>query len=153
MTAIEQVQKLIEQHLDAIEREVTALRRTLATLESDREAPRVRPAKRRIDVAPPTRPRRARRAKTAEVVPLGKLEQLLGRSRGGLSAAAIAKETNGSPGQIRALLKDLEAAGKARRTGERRGTRWSVITEDDWIAQRAAELERRSSSRRERKAA
>jgi hypothetical protein len=149
MTAIEQVREVIEQQLDEIEREIAALRNTLATLESDGDAPGVSP-KKRGSGAPR---RKARRAKTAEVVPLGKLEQLLGRSREGLSAAAIAKETNGSPAQIRALLKDLEAAGKARRTGERRGTRWSVITEEDWIAQRAAELERRSSLRRERKAA
>jgi DNA-binding GntR family transcriptional regulator len=78
------------------------------------------------------------------VVDLRHLTELLGRSGAGLSAPALAKQTTASVDQIRGLLKDLEAAGKVRRTGHRRGTRWHVITDEDWIAQRAAELAART---------
>jgi hypothetical protein len=40
------------------------------------------------------------------------------------------------------LLHELEAAGQVRRTGSRRSTVWRLITEEEQIAQRAAELER-----------
>jgi hypothetical protein len=95
--------------------------------------------------SPATRRATARKA-AAVVVELRDLAQLLRASSDGLSAAALAKETNGRPDQIRALLRDLEAAGKVRRTGQRRGTRWHVITDDDWIAQRASELAARSKT-------
>ncbi|MFZ0975819.1 MAG: hypothetical protein WAN22_26585 [Solirubrobacteraceae bacterium] len=39
------------------------------------------------------------------------------------------------------LLRDLETGGRIRRTGQRRGTRWHAITDEDRIRERAAELE------------
>jgi hypothetical protein len=42
------------------------------------------------------------------------------------------------------VLRELEAAGRARRTGQRRGTRWHAVTDEDRIRARAAELERQS---------
>jgi hypothetical protein len=41
------------------------------------------------------------------------------------------------------LLRELETAGRIRRTGQRRGTRWHAITDEDRIRDRAAELARR----------
>jgi DNA-binding transcriptional ArsR family regulator len=159
MSAVEEIRELLQSQLEAIDREVVALRATLETLEPDasvRATDTRRPDK-ALAAVNPKRPRKrsaTTRPRTAEVVPLGKLEQLLGSTSEGLSAAALAKRTNGSPDQIRALLKDLEAAGKVRRTGQRRGTRWRVITDEDWIAERAAELELRAASRTtQRKAA
>jgi hypothetical protein len=38
------------------------------------------------------------------------------------------------------LLRELEAAGRVRRSGQRRGTRWHAITDEERIAERAAEL-------------
>jgi hypothetical protein len=151
MSAVEEIRELLQSQLEAIEREVVALRTTLQTLEPDGsvQATGDRRTDRALSTVTPKRRRKraaTARHRTAEVVPLGKLEQLLGSTSEGLSAAALAKRTNGSPDQIRALLKDLEAAGKVRRTGQRRGTRWRVITDEDWIAERAAELERRAVS-------
>jgi DNA-binding MarR family transcriptional regulator len=79
------------------------------------------------------------------VVPAGRLEQLLGGSNG-LTTAALAKETNADPGQMLPLLRELEAAGRVRRSGQRRGLRWHAVTDEDRIAARAAELASRSRS-------
>jgi hypothetical protein len=89
--------------------------------------------------------RRPRRA--VEVVPAGKLEHLLGQTAG-LTTVALATQANGDPTQVLTLLRELEVAGRVRRTGQRRGTRWFVITDEDRIRARAAELaamSRRSS--------
>ena len=86
-----------------------------------------------------------RRAKTpagTEVVPAGRLELLLSEN-GGLTTAALAERTNGSRDQVLALLRELESAGRIRRTGQRRSTRWHAITDEDRIRERAAELEAR----------
>jgi hypothetical protein len=42
-----------------------------------------------------------------------------------------------------------EASGKVRRTGNRRSTPWPLITDQDLIAQRTAELERLVGARRD----
>jgi len=101
--------------------------------------------------APPAaaRPRRARRSpakRRAEVVPAGKLVTLLGASDG-MSTADLVDQTGGDRQQLLTLLRELEAAGEVRRSGERRNTRWHVITDEDRIAARVAELERQSSRR------
>jgi hypothetical protein len=96
------------------------------------------------------RPRKAGRRRH-EVVPAGKLTALLDGSAG-MSTSELAKATNGRPGQLLAVLRELERTGQVRRTGERRGTRWHLITDEDRIAARAAELAAQSK-RRSKKAA
>jgi hypothetical protein len=102
---------------------------------------------------PAPTPRRAR-GKTArvayEVVPVGKLTAMLADSEG-MRTRELATATNGNPAQVLALLKEQESAGHVRRTGTRAATRWHVITDEDQIAARAAELESRSSRKRARK--
>ncbi len=95
-------------------------------------------------VAP--KPRRARRVtkgrtsvRRPEVVPAGKLTALLDGS-GGMSTSELAKASAGRPDQILALLRELEKADQVRRTGQRRGTRWHLITDEERIAARAAEI-------------
>ena len=86
--------------------------------------------------------RRTRRAKTdrpVEVVPAGRLELLLSET-GGLTTSALAEQANGDRDQVLTLLRELEAAGRIRRTGQRRSTRWHAITDEDRIRERAAEL-------------
>ncbi len=68
---------------------------------------------------------------------------------GGLTTSALAERTNGDRDQVLTLLRELEAAGKIRRTGQRRGTRWHAITDEDRVRERAAEL----AGRRRRTAA
>jgi hypothetical protein len=92
------------------------------------------------------RTRRARRAKSArpvEVVPAGRLEVLLSEN-GGLTTSALAEQTNGDRDQVLTLLRELESAGRIRRSGQRRSTRWHAITDEDRIRERAAELAARS---------
>lgn len=93
------------------------------------------------------RARRTRRAPAkgrAEVVPAGKLVSLLGTGNG-MSTADLTTQTGGDRQQLLTLLRELEAAGQVRRSGERRGTRWHAITDEDRIAERVAQLERQSS--------
>jgi hypothetical protein len=97
---------------------------------------------------PTPKPRKARRAprrtpakRAEQVVPAGKLTALLAGSDG-MTTGELAKTTNGRQSQILALLRELEQADQVRRSGQRHGTRWHAITDEDRIAARVAELER-----------
>lgn len=96
-------------------------------------------------------PRRPTRRKTVqrpqEIVPAGKLTALLGDSTG-MSTTELAQATRGRSDQILALLRELEKTDQVRRTGQRRGTRWHLITDEDRIAARAAEIAAQSKRRR-----
>jgi hypothetical protein len=101
--------------------------------------------------APKARRTRTQPAKPApQVVPAGKLVSLLARAEG-MTTSELAKATNGDQSRVLALLKEREASGQVRRSGERRATRWHVITDQDRVAARAAELERQSKRTRARK--
>jgi hypothetical protein len=76
-----------------------------------------------------------------EVLAAGKLEAMLREAQEGLSAVAIAKAANARASQVRELLDDRQAAGQVRRVGTGRGTRWRLITDEDRVAERAAELQ------------
>jgi hypothetical protein len=154
MTAPEEISRFIQSQLKAIDGEIAALQKTLKTLDQNGDTPRRgrdgaaptdAPAPAPAPSYPDRRRRRARAKRTTEVVPAGKLEQLLSESDG-LTTAALASQANGRPDQVRTLLRELEAAGRIRRTGERRGVRWHAITDEDRIAARAAELAARSRS-------
>jgi len=80
----------------------------------------------------------------AKPVPTEKLITLLTASEG-LTATALAKEAGGNVNQVRVLLRELSDSGQVRRTGERRGTRWHLVTDEDKIAARAAEIEAQSN--------
>jgi hypothetical protein len=92
-----------------------------------------------------TTPRKAGR-RPNEVVPAGKLTALLDGSPG-MSTSQLAQATNGRPDQILALLRELEKTDQVRRSGVRRGTRWHLITDEDRIAARAAQLAAQSKRR------
>jgi hypothetical protein len=74
------------------------------------------------------------------------LERLLADTPAGLSANAIAKQAGAGYARTLKLLHELEAAGQVRRSGARRSTVWQLITDEDRIAERAAELERLRSA-------
>jgi hypothetical protein len=125
----------------SIDQRLTEAKVEIARLEGARQAliPSDAPA-----VAP--KPRRARRqtkrrnsVRRTEVVPAGKLTALLDGSDG-MSTSELAKASAGRPDQILALLRELEKADQVRRTGQRRGTRWHLITDEERIAARAAEI-------------
>jgi len=52
------------------------------------------------------------------------------------SAGAIAERAGAGYRRVLALLRELEAAGKVRRTGVRRSTLWRLITDEERIAAR-----------------
>jgi hypothetical protein len=89
----------------------------------------------------PAETRPAPRRKPVAVLVAGKLEAMLRDAEGGLNAVAIAKRANARDTQVRALLRELEGAGQVRRTGVGRASRWRLITDEDRIAERTAELE------------
>jgi predicted transcriptional regulator len=80
-----------------------------------------------------------------EVTPAAQLERLLSEN-GGMTTAALAERANGNRDQILTVLRELEAAGRIRRTGQRRSTRWHAITDEERIRKRAAELAARSKT-------
>ncbi len=97
--------------------------------------------------------RRANRAlvkTTPRVLPVETLAAALAGSDG-MTTGELAQATNGNSRQLLSLLKEQEAAGQVRRSGQRRGTRWHLITEEDRIAARAAELENQRERTRARK--
>jgi hypothetical protein len=86
----------------------------------------------------PKVPPKAKRASNA--LPVDRLEALLS-GNGGLTTSELATQANASRDQVLGLLRELETGGRVRRTGQRRATRWHVITDEDRIRERAAELE------------
>jgi DNA-binding Lrp family transcriptional regulator len=76
------------------------------------------------------------------------LEQVLADARSGLSAAVIADRAGVAHNRVLARLRELEASGTVTRSGQRRSTLWRLVTDEDRIAERAAELERQFASRR-----
>jgi hypothetical protein len=152
MKTTQQIVDSIDTRLRELNQEIATLDAARSALGSERESRT--PSRARVSAPTQTRkPARRRRARakagrSADVVPAGRLEVLLSEN-GGLTTSALAERTNGNRDQVLTLLRELEAAGKIRRTGQRRGTRWHAITDEDRIAQRAAEL----ASRRRRTAA
>ena len=132
-----------------IDQRLTEARAEIAQLEGARralingDAPAVTPRARRVPRK--TTARTAGRTGNV-VVPAGKLTALLDGSVA-MSTSELAKATNGRPDQILSLLRELEKADQIRRSGERRGTRWHLITDEDRIAARAAEIAGQSKRR------
>jgi hypothetical protein len=89
--------------------------------------------------------KRAKAPKASDLLVADKLEAMLQGESGGLSAVTIAERSNASYRQVLDLLRELERTGRVRRTGTRRTTLWRLITDEERIAERAAELERRSA--------
>ena len=140
MRTTEAIVDSIENRLRELNQEIESLTAARTALDGREDAP--------VASAPParrkSRARRARRSTRAvEVVPAGRLELLLSEN-GGLTTSALAQRTNGDRDQVLTLLRELETAGRIRRSGQRRSTRWHAITDEDRIRERAAELAARS---------
>jgi hypothetical protein len=135
----------IERRLADAQAEVAHLERARRALVNNSE---------RVPAPAPVRTARRARRKPAkpsyQVVPAGKLTALLAGTDG-MRTAELARVTNGDPAQVLALLKEQERAGDVRRAGTRAATRWHVITDEDRIATRAAELNAQSRRMRARK--
>jgi hypothetical protein len=115
MTNSVELRAHLEAGIKELEADVVKLRAALTALDGN-------------GAAKPRAPRQTRRrprqsSRQPDVVPAGKLSAML-KSSDGLSTAELARRTNGQADQVLQMLKELEQAGKARRTGQRRSTRW-----------------------------
>lgn len=63
-----------------------------------------------------------------------------------MSATAVARETGAPYATVTGRLRELERAGRVTRSGARRTSRWRVISDEERIAARVAELERARAS-------
>jgi hypothetical protein len=144
MRTTEDIVDSIETRLRELNQEIESLTAARTALDGREDGPATStPTVRRRPTA-----RRARRTtRPVEVVPAGRLEVLLSEN-GGLTTSALAEQTNGDRDQVLTLLRELEAAGRIRRSGQRRSTRWHAITDEDRIRERAAELASRSRRKR-----
>ncbi len=136
----------IEARLDALRGEIETLNSARAELVRETPRPKQRPPARS---KPATASRRGRRARPDTKRPLDAdaLVPLLEQSDG-LSTPALARRINASRDRTLTLLREAEAAGRVRRSGERRATRWHAITDEDRIRERASQLAAQSRSRR-----
>jgi hypothetical protein len=101
-----------------------------------------------------TRKEQAKRRRRAGMpVRAETLVRVLANTSSGLSANVIAEQAGGGYTATLNLLHELEAAGQVRRSGSRRSTVWRLITDEERIVERAAELgrRRRAPSRRRRR--
>jgi hypothetical protein len=93
----------------------------------------------------PRLPRPPGFGRRAAVLTPEKLAEMLDASSEGMSAISISKESGAGYNQVLGLLRELEASGTIRRTGMRRTSLWRLVTDEERIAERAAELERLGS--------
>lgn len=149
---IDELAKTIQNRIDALNGEIATLEAARSRLHANGSDPAAGASGAAPDPAaangakPAARRRRTRRKQAnarTEVVPAGKLEVMLAQ-HDGLTTAQLAQLANGKPDQVLTLLREMESAGRARRSGQRRGTRWHAITDEDRIRARAAELEKQS---------
>lgn len=150
MPYIEQLVKSIDGRLGDLSGEIASLEKARSALIANGSAlsespkPRRRPSRRKVTG------REARRKRTSKQPLLPETAESLLAGGDGLSTAALAEQTGASHDQVLTLLRDLEAARRVRRTGQRRGTRWHAITDEDRIQERAAELATRSRGAKRR---
>jgi DNA-binding MarR family transcriptional regulator len=86
------------------------------------------------------------RSRRRELEP-GQIEGLLRESEDGLSLVALARRVGVSEANVSERLGSLERSGEVRRSGPRRTSLWRVVTDEERIAERAAELARASQSK------
>jgi len=128
---------------------VTQRRRPPASVSSRTNTPAQSRRETSAEVSAESPPRSRKRARTTsrarargalKTIPADGVESLLSES-GALTTSALVEKTGGNRDHVLRLLRELETAGRVRRIGQRRATRWQTITDEDRIRARAAELE------------
>jgi hypothetical protein len=137
MPTTPEILKSIDRNIAAIERELSALLAARHAIDGAVPAPIPVAARRPRSLAAPKPARRDRGPVRADG-----LEALLASSDGA-STAALAEQANAGTDQVLNVLRELERSGRIRRSGERRATRWHVVSHEDQVAARAAEIEAR----------
>jgi hypothetical protein len=148
MAYIEQLIQTIDARIEALTGQIRSLEDARSALIANGAAGAVDQPRARLARAPSAdRSARSRRrsSRRRQVLEPDTAERILAGGDG-LSAAELARQAGADRDQVVQLLRDLEAARRARRTGEGRGTRWHAMTEEDWIRERAEELAARRST-------
>jgi hypothetical protein len=114
MTDSAELRARLETGIQELEGDIAKLRAAITALDGHAPARTPRKSRGRTRTAPKPEP---------VVVPAGKLSTLLSGSDG-ITTTELARQTGGAPDQVLQMLKELEQAGKARRSGARRTTRW-----------------------------
>jgi hypothetical protein len=96
--------------------------------------------------AVPRKRKAAPRKAAKSVVPLEKLLKVVGDNPG-MTTTSIANQTGGDQSVLLDLLKESEQKGEVRRQGQRRATSWYLVTDEDRISARAAQIAAQSKSR------
>lgn len=134
----------IDQRLSELRQEISSLQAArTAMADTHRQPARLQPR------AKPSAAKPARSKRSGATLSAGALEALLGDSDG-LTTTDLAHRTRTDRQQVLKLLREGEDADRIRRTGQRRGTRWHLITDEHRIAARVAELEPRGHGARRR---
>jgi hypothetical protein len=132
----QQVAEAIDGRLVEAQREIASLEAALAAMTGPSSLTSVpRPARRR-------RSRSRSRSRAAAVLSLDAVEGLL-VDRDGVGSRQLADHAGAEQAVVLGRLRELEALGRVRRSGQRRGTRWHLVTDVDRVAVRAGELARR----------
>ena len=133
MAYIEQLVRALDARIEAVNAEIASLEEARAALIASGAA---------AEAVPQSRTNRTlRRTASRRHGVLGPeaAERILAEGDG-LSAADVARYGGARRDQVLRLLRDLEGTRRARRTGHGRGTRWHLMTDEDWILERAQEL-------------
>jgi hypothetical protein len=138
MSPLDQIRESIEARIAELKNEINALQAARAALHANRAINNTADASTKSAWEPPTKPSKS--ATPVKVLLAGKLEAMLSETEDGLSAITIAKRSNAGYSRVLDLLRKLESAGQIRRTGSRRTSLWRLITDEERIAERAAEL-------------
>jgi hypothetical protein len=126
------LRSLLETRIKEAEADIEKLRAALNAIDEPHSAPAPRPSRAVTKTA--AKPQ-------LKAIPLEKLLKVI-TEQPAITTTTLAKETGGHQSAILALLKEQEGS-QVRREGERRGTRWFVITDEDRVAARAKKIEAR----------
>jgi hypothetical protein len=102
-------------------------------------APRRKETERASGAAP-------RRRRSGVGVQPGSLMNILRETPDGLSTASLAERADSRAAPVLLVLREMEGSGEVRRVGAGRSTRWRIVTDEERIAERVAELEKLSDS-------
>jgi hypothetical protein len=150
MSFIEQLSGSLEVRLRQLEREIASLEAARSELvRSDASAGATRlpiAGNGGPPVAPARRARARRRSRVSDAEIDAAIETLLRDVPDGTSAITLTKRTGAPYARVRERLATMERADHVRRSGAKRTSLWRLVSEDELIAERAAELERLSRS-------
>ena len=152
MSTVQEISDAIADRIRQAQGQISSLEAARSILvEFDAPAPSPPPRASRAPSAPPAveaaRPRRSGPTRRSGDLVAGQLEDLLRDSDGGLSLVALAARADVSDAKVRDRLHDLQRQGEVRNSGSRRTSVWRLVSDEERIAERAAELERASGTR------